>query len=71
MKGVCPLVVGEGESGPCLEEEEDTLWVAGHWGCGGGGRAKGELVTINHLTVHKHLLTYLSKKDNSNVVCLS
>ena len=37
----------------------------------GRGRAKGELVIITHLFLHKHLLTYLSKKDNSNVVCLS
>ena len=70
VKGVYPLVVREGGSGPCLEEEEDTLRVARYWGCRGGGRTKGELVIINHLTLYKHLLTYLNKKDNSNVVCL-
>ena len=42
--------------------------ILGVWG---RGEDKGELVIINHLFLHKHLLTYLNKKDNSNVVCLS
>ena len=59
-RGWTPLGGGGGHTLGCL--------ILGVWG---RGEDKGELVIINHLFLHKHLLTYLNKKDNSNVVCLS